>query len=161
MAHNRMVLSNPYARLLLTPVSAAMRRGLCPFSRRIFLELFDSTFWCFPPLLRRDRKLNQMGGDVIGPWSASGAGGVAGPPPETESETMSNAQRSTLKWEKEETLGEMATVAPVLYTNVNFPALREQYPGEGVWVDTYTRGRDTIILVPTHKHTKTHTHSVS
>ncbi|KAG9356115.1 hypothetical protein JZ751_000959 [Albula glossodonta] len=30
---------------------------------------------------------------------------------------MSNAQRSTLKWEKEETLGEMATVAPVLYTN--------------------------------------------
>ncbi|KAJ8375803.1 hypothetical protein SKAU_G00063830 [Synaphobranchus kaupii] len=41
---------------------------------------------------------------------------------------MSNAQRSTLKWEKEETLGEMATVAPVLYTNVNFPNLREEFP---------------------------------
>ena len=43
---------------------------------------------------------------------------------------MSNAQRSTLKWEKEEALGEMATVAPVLYTNVNFPNLKEEFPGE-------------------------------
>lgn len=42
---------------------------------------------------------------------------------------MSNAQRSTLKWEKEETLGELATVAPVLYTNVNFPNLKDEYPG--------------------------------
>ncbi len=49
--------------------------------------------------------------------------------PEGETEAMSNAQRSTLKWEKEETLGELATVAPVLYTNVNFPNLKEEYPG--------------------------------
>ncbi|KAI3374932.1 hypothetical protein L3Q82_021460 [Scortum barcoo] len=34
----------------------------------------------------------------------------------------------SLKWEKEETLGELATVAPVLYTNVNFPNLKEEYP---------------------------------
>ncbi|XP_040595217.1 histone-lysine N-methyltransferase 2C isoform X7 [Mesocricetus auratus] len=47
---------------------------------------------------------------------------------EGENDTMSNAQRSTLKWEKEEALGEMATVAPVLYTNVNFPHLREEFP---------------------------------
>lgn len=26
-------------------------------------------------------------------------------------------------------LGELATVAPVLYTNVNFPNLKEEYPG--------------------------------
>ncbi|KAM4704791.1 histone-lysine N-methyltransferase 2C [Rhinophrynus dorsalis] len=47
---------------------------------------------------------------------------------ETEGDTMSNTQRSTLKWEKEEALGEMATVAPVLYTNVNFPNLKDEYP---------------------------------
>jgi len=27
-------------------------------------------------------------------------------------------------------LGEMATVAPVLYTNINFPNLKEEFPGE-------------------------------
>lgn len=58
-----------------------------------------------------------------------------------EPDVMSTAQRSMLKWEKEETLGEMATVAPVLYCNTNFPQLREQYPG---------------ILA----HTRTHTNSV-
>lgn len=52
------------------------------------------------------------------------------PPLEGEGDTMSNAQRSTLKWEKEEALGEMATVAPVLYTNINFPNLKEEFPGE-------------------------------
>ena len=46
---------------------------------------------------------------------------------------MSNAQRSTLKWEKEEALGGMATVAPVLYTNINFPNLKGEYPGKP-WV---------------------------
>lgn len=54
----------------------------------------------------------------------------AAPPLEGEGDTMSNAQRSTLKWEKEEALGEMATVAPVLYTNINFPNLKEEFPGE-------------------------------
>lgn len=52
------------------------------------------------------------------------------PPLEGEGDTMSNTQRSTLKWEKEEALGEMATVAPVLYTNINFPNLKEEFPGE-------------------------------
>ncbi|XP_053569781.1 histone-lysine N-methyltransferase 2C isoform X3 [Bombina bombina] len=47
---------------------------------------------------------------------------------EAEGDTMSNAQRSTLKWEKEEALGEMATVAPVLYTNINFPNLKDEFP---------------------------------
>uniref|UniRef100_A0A8C8CWX8 Histone-lysine N-methyltransferase 2C n=1 Tax=Oncorhynchus tshawytscha TaxID=74940 RepID=A0A8C8CWX8_ONCTS len=72
----------------------------------------------------RDKKFSQMGGDVVVPWSAP----VPGPLSEGETDTMSNAQRSTLKWEKEETLGEMATVAPVLYTNVNFPNLLGEFP---------------------------------
>ncbi|XP_031692125.1 histone-lysine N-methyltransferase 2C isoform X3 [Oncorhynchus kisutch] len=72
----------------------------------------------------RDKKFSQMGGEVVVPWSAP----VPGPLSEGETDTMSNAQRSTLKWEKEETLGEMATVAPVLYTNVNFPNLLGEFP---------------------------------
>lgn len=70
--------------------------------------------------------------EAVGPcaYPAHGlAPSTPGPLPEGEAEAMSNAQRSTLKWEKEETLGELATVAPVLYTNVNFPNLKEEYPG--------------------------------
>ncbi|XP_072769606.1 histone-lysine N-methyltransferase 2C-like [Nerophis lumbriciformis] len=47
---------------------------------------------------------------------------------EGEQDALSTAQRSMLKWEKEEALGEQATVAPVLYCNTNFPQLKEQYP---------------------------------
>lgn len=48
---------------------------------------------------------------------------------EGEQDMISTAQRGMLKWEKEETLGELATVAPVLYCNTNYPQLKEQYPG--------------------------------
>lgn len=78
------------------------------------------------------RKFNQMPREAVGPWPSPAHGPGPTPPgslPEGETEAMSNAQRSTLKWEKEETLGELATVAPVLYTNVNFPNLKEEYPG--------------------------------
>lgn len=70
--------------------------------------------------------------EALGPWPSPTHGPGPAPPgslPEGETEAMSNAQRSTLKWEKEETLGELATVAPVLYTNINFPNLKEEYPG--------------------------------
>lgn len=70
--------------------------------------------------------------EAVGPWPSPSHGPDPTPHgslPEGETEAMSNAQRSTLKWEKEETLGELATVAPVLYTNVNFPNLKEEYPG--------------------------------
>lgn len=65
-----------------------------------------------------------MAGDPHSPWVPAVA------PAEGESDTLSSAQRSTLKWEKEEALGEMATVAPVLYTNINFPSLKAEFPGE-------------------------------
>lgn len=70
--------------------------------------------------------------EAVGPWPSPAHGPSPTPPgslPDGETEAMSSAQRSTLKWEKEETLGELATVAPVLYTNVNFPNLKEEYPG--------------------------------
>lgn len=70
--------------------------------------------------------------EAVGPWPTPTHAPGPTPPgslPEGDTEAMSNAQRSTLKWEKEETLGELATVAPVLYTNINFPNLKEEYPG--------------------------------
>ncbi|XP_059358418.1 histone-lysine N-methyltransferase 2C-like isoform X3 [Carassius carassius] len=82
----------------------------------------------------RDRKFNLIAQETAGPWSATGsasASASASAPAaasEVEGDSMSTAQKSTLKWEKEETLGELATVAPVLYTNVNFPNLKEEYP---------------------------------
>ncbi|XP_061096332.1 histone-lysine N-methyltransferase 2C-like isoform X3 [Conger conger] len=80
----------------------------------------------------RVRKVNAMRGEMGRPWPAPAPAPAPAPLPtplpEGETDTMSNAQRSTLKWEKEETLGEMATVAPVLYINVNFPNLREEFP---------------------------------
>ncbi|KAH0627606.1 hypothetical protein JD844_003551, partial [Phrynosoma platyrhinos] len=70
----------------------------------------------------KNTTFNTVMNDPTGSWIPSTA------PLEGEGDTMSNAQRSTLKWEKEEALGEMATVAPVLYTNINFPNLKEEFP---------------------------------
>lgn len=86
-------------------------------------------------MLNRDRKFGPISRDAAGPWSATGPGPsqstapVLAPAAEGETDSLSTAQKSMLKWEKEETLGELATVAPVLYTNVNFPNLKEEYPG--------------------------------
>ncbi|XP_077069572.1 histone-lysine N-methyltransferase 2C isoform X1 [Siphateles boraxobius] len=78
----------------------------------------------------RDRKFNLIAQETAGPWSATGSSSASAPAAasEVEGDSMSTAQKSTLKWEKEEMLGELATVAPVLYTNVNFPNLKEEYP---------------------------------
>ncbi|XP_056329618.1 histone-lysine N-methyltransferase 2C isoform X7 [Danio aesculapii] len=90
-----------------------------------------------PPMQRmpfsdnlRDRKFNLISQETAGPWSATGSASSSAPAAvsEVDGDSMSTAQKSTLKWEKEETLGELATVAPVLYTNVNFPNLKEEYP---------------------------------
>ncbi|XP_062982276.1 histone-lysine N-methyltransferase 2C isoform X3 [Elgaria multicarinata webbii] len=70
----------------------------------------------------KNTAFNAVINDPTNAWVPSAA------PLEGEGDTMSNAQRSTLKWEKEEALGEMATVAPVLYTNINFPNLKEEFP---------------------------------
>lgn len=66
---------------------------------------------------------------IQGPTSALVPANQQAPAGEGEQDALSTAQRSTLKWEKEESLGEMATVAPVLYCNTNFPQLKQQYPG--------------------------------
>nr|DBA25076.1 TPA: hypothetical protein GDO54_012648 [Pyxicephalus adspersus] len=76
----------------------------------------------FPDNRDKNPLYHGMVSDPTNVWSAQA------PVVEPEGDTMSSAQRSTQKWEKEEALGEMATVAPVLYTNVNFPHLKEEFP---------------------------------
>nr|XP_012641687.1 histone-lysine N-methyltransferase 2C isoform X14 [Microcebus murinus] len=76
----------------------------------------------YPDARDKNPVFNPMASDPNNSWTSSA------PTVEGENDTMSNAQRSTLKWEKEEALGEMATVAPVLYTNINFPNLKEEFP---------------------------------
>ncbi|XP_075068243.1 histone-lysine N-methyltransferase 2C isoform X3 [Mixophyes fleayi] len=109
-----------------------MVNGLLPPSSHIQHNSLDpvSGIGSFPSLTQpqfadnRDKTpiYHSMVNDSSNVWPAQA------PVLETEGDTMSNAQRSTLKWEKEEALGEMATVAPVLYTNVNFPNLKDEFP---------------------------------
>ena len=51
------------------------------------------------------------------------------PVEELESEKLSYNKRNILKWEKDEPLGENATISAVLYANTNYPDLKMQYPG--------------------------------
>ncbi|KAM5303511.1 histone-lysine N-methyltransferase 2C isoform 10-T10 [Glossophaga mutica] len=76
----------------------------------------------YPDARDKSAPFHPMASDPNSSW------GSAAPPVEGEGDTLSNAQRSTLKWEKEEALGAMATVAPVLYTNINFPSLKDEFP---------------------------------
>ncbi|XP_039268719.2 histone-lysine N-methyltransferase 2C-like isoform X2 [Styela clava] len=55
------------------------------------------------------------------------------PPPwplgtELDGDCMSVNQRNLLKWEKDEPLGELSTISPVLYANVKFPNLKQEMP---------------------------------
>ncbi|XP_056418192.1 histone-lysine N-methyltransferase 2D isoform X3 [Hyla sarda] len=50
------------------------------------------------------------------------------PTTEGESDSLSYNQRSLQRWEKDEELGELSTISPVLYANKNFPNLKKDYP---------------------------------
>ncbi|XP_073519880.1 histone-lysine N-methyltransferase 2D isoform X2 [Phyllobates terribilis] len=50
------------------------------------------------------------------------------PTTEGENDGLSYNQRSLQRWEKDEELGELSTISPVLYANKNFPNLRKDYP---------------------------------
>lgn len=74
------------------------------------------------------------------PWASSSATTTPSTPttPTTEGEGdgLSYNQRSLQRWEKDEELGELSTISPVLYANMNFPNLKQDYPGralEGFW----------------------------
>ena len=48
---------------------------------------------------------------------------------EGETENLSYNKRNIQKWEKDEPLGDMATISPVLYCNMNHPDLKANHPG--------------------------------
>ncbi len=57
-----------------------------------------------------------------------GPGGAGGEEPETEL-ALSWNKKNMQKWEKDEPHGDLATISPVLYCNINHPELKTQYPG--------------------------------
>ncbi|XP_033116847.1 histone-lysine N-methyltransferase 2C-like [Anneissia japonica] len=50
------------------------------------------------------------------------------PSGEGDTEGMSYTQKAVKKWEKDEHLGNLATISPVLYANMNYPDLKKDYP---------------------------------
>lgn len=48
--------------------------------------------------------------------------------PEPELENTTQNQKNLVKWEAEEALGDMASISPVLYANINHPNLKVDYP---------------------------------
>ena len=83
--------------------------------------------------------------------AAAGAAGVgacrppAGQPPgqpqATSNESQTYNQRNLAKWQHDMSLGEAATISPVLYANHKHPELRTEYPG------MVNIGRDRIWLL--------------
>ncbi|XP_077339461.1 histone-lysine N-methyltransferase 2D isoform X2 [Lithobates pipiens] len=64
--------------------------------------------------------------DTDGSWTTAST--PTTPTTEGETDGLSYNQRSLQRWEKDEELGEMSTISPVLYANKNFPNLKKDYP---------------------------------
>ncbi|XP_032377385.1 histone-lysine N-methyltransferase 2D isoform X2 [Etheostoma spectabile] len=65
------------------------------------------------------------------PWATPSTPATPSSPPtptEAEGDGLSYNQRSLQRWEKDEELGELSTISPVLYANTNFPSLKQDYP---------------------------------
>lgn len=65
------------------------------------------------------------------PWATPSTPATPSSPPtptEAEGDGLSYNQRSLQRWEKDEELGELSTISPVLYANTNFPTLKQDYP---------------------------------
>lgn len=91
--------------------------------------LYDSL-----PLRPRERGgfFSPEPGEPDSPWTGSGGTTPSTPTtPTTEGEGdgLSYNQRSLQRWEKDEELGQLSTISPVLYANINFPNLKQDYPG--------------------------------
>ncbi|XP_061842110.2 histone-lysine N-methyltransferase 2D isoform X1 [Nerophis lumbriciformis] len=65
------------------------------------------------------------------PWATPSTPVTPSSPPtptEAEGDGLSYNQRSLQRWEKDEELGELSTISPVLYANTNFPTLKQDHP---------------------------------
>lgn len=87
----------------------------------------------FPPRRERSGFFSPEHCEPESPWASSSAATTPSTPttPTTEGEGdgLSYNQRSLQRWEKDEELGELSTISPVLYANMNFPSLKQDYPG--------------------------------
>lgn len=89
-----------------------------------------------PPLRERSGFFSPDHCEPESPWASSSAATTPSTPttPTTEGEGdgLSYNQRSLQRWEKDEELGELSTISPVLYANMNFPNLKQDYPGRAL-----------------------------
>ncbi|MED6258527.1 hypothetical protein ATANTOWER_008583 [Ataeniobius toweri] len=79
----------------------------------------------------RERGLFSPDGGEESPWATPSTPVTPSSPPtptEAEGDGLSYNQRSLQRWEKDEGLGELSTISPVLYANTNFPSLKQDYP---------------------------------
>lgn len=99
-------------------------------------------------LKNRDRGgLFSPDGGEESPWATPSTPATPSSPPtptEAEGDGLSYNQRSLQRWEKDEELGELSTISPVLYANTNFPTLRQDYPGKR-WIN-YLKARTVQLL---------------
>ncbi|XP_027026218.2 histone-lysine N-methyltransferase 2D isoform X1 [Tachysurus fulvidraco] len=91
------------------------------------MESFQSPF--FDPLDRGGIFSPEQ--DEESPWATPSTPATPTTPPtptEQEGDGLSYNQRSLQRWEKDEELGNLSTISPVLYANINFPNLKQDYP---------------------------------
>lgn len=70
--------------------------------------------------------------DEESPWATPSTPATPTTPPtptEQEGDGLSYNQRSLQRWEKDEELGNLSTISPVLYANINRPNLKQEFPG--------------------------------
>ncbi|XP_075055734.1 histone-lysine N-methyltransferase 2D isoform X2 [Mixophyes fleayi] len=96
-------------------VSLASNLQLEPFSQSGFLDTRDRSGLFSPEQC-----------DTDGSWTTAST--PTTPTTEGENDGLSYNQRSLQRWEKDEELGELSTISPVLYANKNFPNLKKDYP---------------------------------
>ncbi|XP_019327850.1 PREDICTED: histone-lysine N-methyltransferase 2D [Aptenodytes forsteri] len=105
----------------------------CSLSGAVSLESYSGV--CQSPFLDNRERSGFFSPDHCepeSPWASSSAATTPSTPttPTTEGEGdgLSYNQRSLQRWEKDEELGELSTISPVLYANMNFPNLKQDYP---------------------------------
>src|SRR5690606_39230126 len=82
----------------------------------------------FPPgLAQPENVLPQAQWSPTIPSSSTPPSAVS-PASSQSSSSSSGRANNILKWESDEALGEMSTISPVLYANVNCPHLKQEFP---------------------------------
>ncbi|CAJ0965748.1 unnamed protein product [Ranitomeya imitator] len=106
---------NPFINHKSAGVTLSSNVQLDPFSQSGFLDSRDRSGLFSPEHCDTDGSLTTASTPTT-------------PTTEGETDGLSYNQRSLQRWEKDEELGELSTISPVLYANKNFPNLKKDYP---------------------------------